>query len=119
MEFKSVEPNYTGGNIYVFSGMVDDHYFMADTAFYDVRLLNADPNELTGEEFLGIPERNMDSVEWQEDHLVKDLAPREAVKFFKQMLKWVKTNRPSGNYCLSDMDYYEDDIKTLKGDNWR
>lgn len=117
--FVSVEPEYTGGGIYVFTGeLTDGNYFMADTANYDVRVLNADPNEPTGMDALGITERNIDSVEWQEEHLVKDLTPDEAVVFFKEMLKWVEDNDPSGNYLGSDMDYFKEELETLKGD-WR
>lgn len=117
--FISVEPEYTGGGIYLFTGeLTDGNYFMADTANYDVRVLNADPNEPTGMDALGITERNIDSVEWQEEHLVRDLTPDEAVAFFKEMLKWVEDNDPSGNYLGSDMDYFKEELETLKGD-WR
>lgn len=118
-KFVSVEPEYTGGGIYLFTGrLADGNFFMADTANYDVRVLNADPNEPTGMDALGITERNIDSVEWQEEHLVKDLTPDEAVAFFKEMLKWVEDNDPSGNYLGSDMDYFKEELETLKG-NWR
>ena len=117
--FVSVEPEYTGGGIYLFTGrLADGNFFMADTANYDVRVLTEDPNEPTGMDALGITERNIDSVEWQEDHLVKDLTPDEAVKFFKEMLKWVEDNDPSGNYLGADMDYFKEELETLHGD-WR
>lgn len=118
-KFISVDPEYTGGGIYLFTGrLTDGNYFMADTANYDVRVLNADPNEPTGMDALGITERNIDSVEWQEEHLVKDLAPDEAVAFFKEMLGWVKRNDPDGNYLGSDMDYFMNELENLHGD-WR
>lgn len=118
-KFVSVEPEYTGGGIYLFTGkLADGNFFMADTANYDVRVLTEDPNEPTGMDALGITERNIDSVEWQEEHLVKDLTPDEAVAFFKEMLKWVEDNDPSGNYLGSDMDYFKEELETLKG-NWR
>lgn len=118
-KFVSVEPEYTGGGIYLFTGrLADGNYFMADTANYDVRVLTEDPNEPTGMDALGITERNIDSVEWQEEHLVKDLNPDEAVAFFKEMLKWVEDNDPSGNYLGSDMDYFKEELETLHGD-WR
>ena len=117
--FVSVEPEYTGGGIYLFTGkLTDGNFFMADTANYDVRVLTEDPNEPTGMDALGITERNIDSVEWQEEHLVKDLTPDEAVEFFKEMLKWVEDNDPSGNYLGSDMDYFKKELETLHGD-WR
>lgn len=118
-KFISVDPEYTGGGIYVFTGkLADGNFFMADTANYDVRLLTEDPNEPTGMDTLGIVERNIDSVEWQEEHLVKDLSPDEAVKFFKAMLDWVAENDPSGNYLGADMDYFRNELDNLHGD-WR
>lgn len=126
-KFISVDPEYTGGGIYVFTGeLADGNYFMADTANYDVRIVNADPNipdDMSDEEAwekYGIT-RSEDawaSVEWQEEHLVKDLVPDEAVAFFKQMLKWVEDNDPSGNYLGSDMDYFKKELESLHG-NWR
>lgn len=116
--FKAVEPIYTGGNIYIFTGqMTNDNYFIADSSFFDVRILDADPSEVTWENAM-FKEYAMDSVKWQEEHLVKDLDPTEAVAFFRQMLKWVKANKPDGNYSLCDMTALEEELGTLKGD-WR
>lgn len=112
-KFISVEPCYTGGGIYVFTGhLADGNYFMASTGFYDVRILNADPNvpiEMSDNEAFekyGVT-RDEDawaSVEWQEEHLVKDLCEKDALNFFGEMLKWIRSNNPSGNYLMSDMD---------------
>lgn len=119
-DFISVEPCYTGGGIYVFTGqLADGDFFTADTSFFDVRVLNANPDEPTsiGEDGT-VWERRIDSVEWQEEHLVKDLTPAEAVAFFRQMLKWVKENEPNGNYNMGDMEDITAELDTLKGD-WR
>ena len=126
-KFISVDPEYTGGGIYVFTGkLTDGNYFMADTANYDVRIVNENPNipdDMSDDEAwekYGIT-RDEDawaSVEWQEEHLVKDLVPDEAVAFFKQMLKWVEDNDPEGNYLGADMDYFKKELEGLHG-NWR
>lgn len=126
-KFISVDPEYTGGGIYVFTGkLTDGNYFMADTANYDVRIVNENPNipdDMSDDEAwekYGIT-RDEDawaSVEWQEEHLVKDLVPDEAIAFFKQMLKWVEDNDPEGNYLGADMDYFKEELETLHG-NWR
>lgn len=107
--FKSVEPCYTGGGIYIFFGeLADGTHFMADSSFFDVRILNEDASD------------NEDAwtAEWQDEHLKRDLTPTEAVAFFKQMFKWVKANEPDGNYNLCDMTTLEEELNTLKGD-WR
>ena len=126
-KFVSVDPEYTGGGIYVFTGkLVDGNYFMADTACYDVRIVDTNPtvpDDMSDDEALekyGIT-RDEDawaSSEWQEAHLVKDLTPDEAVTFFKDMLKWVKANQPDGNYINPDMELIMEELDTLKG-NWR
>ena len=126
-KFISVDPEYTGGNIYVFTGhLADGNYFMADTANYDVRVLNEDPNipawmsDEDAQRIYGtiLEEDAWAHPEWQEEHLVKDLTPDEAVAFFKEMLKWVKVNKPDGNYHESDMDDIKEEVESLHG-NWR
>lgn len=126
-KFISVNPEYTGGGIYVFTGeLADGNFFMADTANYDVRIVNASPvipADMSDEEVwekygISRDEDAWASVEWQEEHLVEDLVPDEAVKFFKGMLKWVEDNDPSGNYLGADMDYFKEELETLHG-NWR
>ena len=109
---KSVEPNYTGGNIYVYTGELNDGtYFMAsddwtDTQnnFYNVLIVNEDPNSEENEE---------DSwfEDWQQSHLVKSLEAEEAANFFKDMLTWVIKNKPDGNYQVADIEDILDDIK--------
>ena len=111
MKFKSVEPNYTGGGIYVFTGQVDDNYFVADSPNFDVRLLNDDPNAEAEEDWF---DTNVESVEWQEEHLVKDLTEWAAcAEFFAEMLKWVKENKPDGNYLMGDMEDIAKEMKLL------
>lgn len=119
-EFISVEPCYTGGGVYIFTGqLADGNYFMADTSFFDVRIVNEDPDAPTHMDYDGtVSERNIDSVEWQEEHLVEDLNPTETVAFFRQMLKWVQENEPNGNYNMGDMEDITEELDTLKGD-WR
>lgn len=126
-KFVSVDPEYTGGGIYVFTGeLADGNFFMADTANYDVRIVNEDPNipdDMPDDEAwekYGVT-RDEDawaSVEWQEEHLVKDLTPNEAVEFLKKMFKWVKDNKPNGNYLVDELDYFIEDVESLQGD-WR
>lgn len=122
VKFVSVDPEYTGGGIYVFTGeLTDGNFFMADTSFYDVRIVDADPSipaDMSDDEVwekYGIT-RDEDawaSVEWQEEHLVEDLIPDKAVAFFKEMLKWVKKNKPNGNYCEQDMDFFREDLESI------
>ena len=113
--FVSVKPEYTGGGIYIFTGeLKDGNYFVADTSFYDVRILNADPNEAIWDDGC----YNMDSMEWQDEHLVEFLEPEKAKKFLISMLNWIKRHKPDGVCMGSDLDYFLADVKSLHG-NWR
>lgn len=97
---ESVEPEYTGGNIYIFVGkLTNGNYFVADGDMFDVRIVDA-PWDWEESQF----------PDWQESHLVEDLSAADALQFCKRMLEWVKTNEPDGNYSMSDMDYIEKDL---------
>ena len=100
--FVSVTPNYTGGGIYVFDGRLEDgNFFMADSPYYDVRIVDADPLEEPYES---------DFPEWQEEHLVGDLEADDALDFMAEMLKWVMANKPDGNYLMGDMENIAEDL---------
>lgn len=87
-------PCYTGGGIYVFTGRLQSgEWFVADNAPCSVRLLNEDPDG-TDEAFY---------AEWQEEHLIRDLDDKEAEHFYKNMVKWVKLNKPYGNYDIYEL----------------
>lgn len=117
-DFAKVEPIYTGGGIYIFTGeLTDGTFFMAESSVFDVRILNDDPSRVTWENAM-FKEYTMDSVEWQEEHLVKDLEPSEAKAFHLGMLTWVQRNAPSGNYNMGDIDDLYEEVKALEG-NWR
>ena len=111
--FINAVPCYTGGGIYLFTGkLADGNYFIAETSNYDVRILTEGPDEPTciGDDGT-VWERNLDSVDWQEEHLVEDLTPAEAIEFFREMLKWVEENQPSGNYINPDMELVREDLE--------
>ena len=96
MQITKVEPTYTGGGIYDFMGCIDDGtFFLANDAYFDVRLINTNPfdatYDLTGQ------------VEWQESHLIRDMHEPESKEFFKRILEWVIKNKPDGNYQVDDM----------------
>lgn len=123
--FTNIETDYTGGGIYVFTGKLDNgNYFLADTSFYDVRILDADPSipvDMPADEALSTYGITSDedawaSVDWQEEHLVEDLAPERAKAFMIELLKWIKAHGPNGA-CI-DADYFIEDLKSLRG-NWR
>lgn len=102
---ESVIPNYTGGGIYTYIGKLSDgNYFMAEDSIFDktnpifsIRIVNENPDEVGEDSWY---------PEWQEEHLVKDVVEtdNEAKEFTKQILQWIITNKPEGNYDISDME---------------
>lgn len=111
MKINNVTPIYTGGNIYVFVGKIDDNYFIACDSFYDVRIVNANPLDYNGT-FLG--DHEWCYPEWQETHLVRDVIDRaERRKIFRKILKWIIKNEPNNdncNYLLGDMEDILEDL---------
>ena len=113
--FKRVEPEYTGGGIYVFLGELDKNYFMAESSNFDVMILKENPiKEENDPEYEEIWYQ-----EWQEKHLVENLEPNEALIFFEEMLKYVLDN--SGPYCNDeDMKVLLKDVQECKQTkDWR
>lgn len=116
MKIKNAIPEYTGGGIYIIYGAFEDgNYFMIDACEYDVRILNADPYADYDESCY---------PEWQEEHLVKDLAPNDALEFSKTVVEWIKANKPNGNYDMYDMcrlieDIHECEEIRARNEQWR
>ena len=112
--FIKVEPIYTGGNIYCFLGQLDSkRWFFASSADYDVRIINADP-------WLEENEEDVWQPDWQDEHLIEDLNPNQALIFFTDMLKWISENQPRGNYSQSELDECSQEVEELKTQtNWR
>ena len=117
-EFERVEPCYTGGGVYVFTGkLTNGNYFISNAASADdswAVIVDADPDE--------DPEESC-FEEWQTAHLVEDVESPDA--FIVPMLEWVKANEPDGNYQMDDMgrlmeafcDSSESDADELSADD--
>ena len=109
--FRSVHPEYTGGNIYVFNGRVGKDWFIATDDEYSVRLVDANPISKDAVEQSGY-------ADWQEQHLIKDLSYKESLKFFKEMLNWVLSKNPRGNYSRDELASRAKEVdKLLKDTN--
>ncbi len=115
-DIKKVNTLYTGGNIYVFLGALNDGtFFMAESSCFDVRIFNEDPSAVEddedGDNAIWYPE-------WQIDHLVKDLSESECLDLFVAMLRWIQRN-DSDNYC-SDFRHLMKEVKELqRTTGWR
>ena len=96
--FKYVTPVYTGGGIYVVTGMLESgEGFLADADWFDVRLLDVDPATADWDEELFYDD-------WQSKHLIRDLQDDEALRFCDKMFSWILANKPDGNYSEGDIE---------------
>jgi len=86
---------YTGGNIWLFYGSIDDGtYFLVDDDGA-VRICNADFDDM--DETL--------MPEWQEEHLVRDIEDEEErMAFCNEMLDqlWIESADNQGGFCEFD-----------------
>ena len=120
VSFEWVEPDYTGGGIFVFYGKVENgDYFIADDSEYDIRFVSEDPTAIMDSDTFGGSYCG-DSVEWQDEHIVRDISSsQEALEFWKAMLNWCIRNNPDGNYSASDLkDELADVTSVAQKENW-
>ncbi len=96
----TAKATYTGGNIYVYNGCLDDgNHFMASDFFEDkaIMILDADP-EQAGEEAY--------QQDWQDAHQEKLLHGDDAKNFWNEMLQAIiRTN---------DVDHEEMKMRFLR-----
>lgn len=94
---------YTGGNIWLFHGLLEDgnHFFTDD--YGCTIILNADPSE------------NLDDAcdyNWQHEHLVRELDGEEREQFCKDMLSLMKTypygSEENGGITEAEINGYMD-----------
>lgn len=75
---KSARGEYTGGNIWLFFGSLDDGNYFLVTDDGDTLIFNADPENAV----------DSDVVEWDDfvsEHLVEELYEKERARFNKQL----------------------------------
>lgn len=110
MKIKNVYPCYTGGFIYVFTGALSDGtFFIASDDMYDVTIIDTDPSKADWD-------NEVWQADWQESHLIKYLPDctsddKTGIKFFIDMLNWIISNKPQGNYQMSDIESILEDVK--------
>lgn len=96
--FQKVTPEYTGGGVYLFTGKCNGEYFLADSDYFDVTFIDADPDDFEFEDL------------WESDffdtHMITYINPdsKDSTMFFKQMCRWIIDNRPQGNYAIEDIE---------------
>lgn len=94
---------YTGGNIWLFYGELQDgNYFLTDD-FGATRILNADPADLDESLY----------EDWQQEHLVKDLDGGDRTDFCEDLIDWLKNadEENRGGITDSELDGYRSYFK--------
>lgn len=101
----NVSPQYTGGGIYIYWGELSDGtYFMAETPYWDLRIVDEDPRYTYNPEYSDF---DADQPRWQEDHLIQDVDSTKTQDFFDDMFTWILKNKPDDDFCnysLGDME---------------
>ena len=89
-QLKNVEATYTGGGIWVFTGELKDGTFFMHDDNFDTRILSEYPDPWEDD-----TDTDKWSVEWQEEHLVKDLdTETEGAAFQLAVLKFIEKYKP-------------------------
>ena len=89
---------YTGGNIWLFYGELQNgNYFLTDD-FGATRILSADPADLDESLY----------EDWQQEHLVKDLVGNDRTDFCEDLIDWLKNadEENKGGITEDELDGY-------------
>lgn len=98
MKPKTVEAIYTGGNIWLFFGRLEDgNWFMADDNG-SVRIVDADPMNDLDESLM---------EDWQLEHLIMDLFGNERIEFCDSIIAWLRANHDKHYMTDSEITAYE------------
>ena len=91
-KFAYVNEQYTGGGIYIYTGMLanQDIWFIADDD-WNVRFVDDDPDEDMAS---GSSDRTGD-VEWQEKHIICDLTEKSALAFMECIFMTILDGSPN------------------------
>ena len=106
MKITKVNAIYTGGNIWMFCGSLEDgNFFLTDDDGYTL-ILNADPNaDLEEASF----------PEWQDAHLVRELEGDERIQFCDEMLTKLSSyeygSEENGGITEDEIDGYFQHMK--------
>ena len=102
MNIEWANANYTGGGLYTYIGKLKNgNYFMAadDWNDKDESFVYEVDSEVVFDEFEeGDPAPW--AIEWMYEHVIK----RHSTEAFKEILEWIITNEPDGNYDTEELN---------------
>ena len=102
MKIKEANAEYTGGNIWLFYGeLTDGNFFLTDDYGWTL-ILNANPSNFDESTY----------VEWQQEHLVKELEGNDRLEFCNQLLNWLSKHIDNCNGMTdSEIEAYRNYFK--------
>ena len=115
MKITRAEANYTGGNIYIYTGKLDDgRFFLTADDWEDcVLIVDLDPQEHWDTD----DEDNDCTFEgWQKEHTVEELNDRSALLFWRRMLDIIEKKETYQDWS-SRIDYIREELS--KGEPMR
>ena len=98
MKIKEAFAVYTGGNIWLFYGQLENgSYFLTDDYGW-TQILNADPSDLEESTY----------QEWQDEHLIKELSDKVDLMYFLEDLLNYLRNHPDncGGMTEDEIEVY-------------
>lgn len=94
MKIKNATAIYTGGNIYIYYGQLENGlYFRACDDWDFIELCDSDTSV-----------EDADYIEFYEEHSKGTIAGTEYKTFWNDMLLWIIHNEPNGNYDTYDLE---------------
>jgi uncharacterized HAD superfamily protein len=94
MKIQNATAIYTGGNIYIYYGQLENGLFFRACDDWDfIELCNADTST-----------EEADYHEFYEEHSIGTLTGKEYETFWNEMLLWIIHNAPDGNYIDYDLE---------------
>ena len=96
----------SGGGCYLFTGaLTNNEFFLASNDFFDVRIINRNPNDFDYEKIW--------MSDWQEECLIEDLTDfKERKSFFENLFKYFKQNKPS-DYDIYNMSWMKETLENF------
>ena len=92
LKIKNATADYTGGGFYLYTGQLEDgRYFVADNEYDSVCYLKESYGELIDD---------WSNERWEEIYI----GTEENKNAFCDVLKWIKANKPKGNYLMTDIE---------------
>ena len=94
MKIKTATAEYTGGNIYIYYGELENGLWFRTSDLWESIAICT--NDTSGED--------ADYCEFFEEYMVEELEGIQYKELWNEMLYWIINNNPKGNYLKYEME---------------